>query len=213
MLAFDALVCEGNAATGDRWIEDSVAFGEGTNVPHYRSYANQLAAQCCATASQRERARQHAATSLAIAGEFGYVAHETAAAMVDGWARGDAAAIRHGLVRYEGAEHFAGTSLFRALLVETLLETGDLAAVPAELAAAFEFAERSGERQHLAELYRLRGEWARRQSDSLVRRCHRCVPAGARARAGAGQPSVRIPRGSCHDAEVGSAATSQPRGF
>jgi hypothetical protein len=45
----------------------------------------------------------------------------------------------------EGAQQYAATSLFRAPLIETLLQTNELVTVAAELATAFALVQRSDE--------------------------------------------------------------------
>jgi DNA-binding winged helix-turn-helix (wHTH) protein/tetratricopeptide (TPR) repeat protein len=161
MLGFCALIAGKPVAAAD-WIRSSVAHAEALNSPYNLSYAHQLAAQYYATAAQRELALEHAAKALSVAGEYGYVTHEQVATIMSGWARRDVVVMRQGIARYEGAEQYAATSLFRALVIETLLDANEIAGVPAELTAAFAFVERSGERRHLPELHRLRGEYLRR---------------------------------------------------
>jgi hypothetical protein len=94
--------------------------------------------------------------------EHGFVIHEAAAAVVRGWADRDVDVLRHGIVRYEGAGAYAATSLFRGLLIEVLLDLGEIATAREELETALAFVERSGEQRHLAELHRLEGERLRR---------------------------------------------------
>jgi DNA-binding winged helix-turn-helix (wHTH) protein/tetratricopeptide (TPR) repeat protein len=161
MLGFSALIA-GNPDAAANWIRNSVEYAQKLNAPYNFSYAYQLAAQYYATAGQRDLALGHAEKALSIAGEYGYVTHEQVAVIVRGWARGDMTAMRQGIARYEGAEQYAATSMFRALLIEILLEANELAGVGAELATAFAFVGKSGERRHLPELHRLRGEYLRR---------------------------------------------------
>jgi hypothetical protein len=52
--------------------------------------------------------------------------------------------------------------LFRGLLIEVLLDLGQIATARAELATVLAFVERSREQRHLPELYRLEGKCLRR---------------------------------------------------
>jgi len=151
----------GDTDEGLDWLRKSVAHAESLDSPYNISNSHQLAAQFYAIAGQREPAVQHAAKAAALAAEYGFVVHEAIAAIVDGWARRDVTVLRQGIERYESAEQYLATSVFRGLLVETLLELDQIAAAHAELVTALAFVERSGERRHLAELYRLYGECVR----------------------------------------------------
>jgi len=163
MLGLTALIL-GEPDLAAEWVRASIERSESFNTPFNLSYAYQLAAQYYATAGQRELALEYATKGLAVASESGYVTHEPVAAIVSGWARRDVDAIRQGIARYEAAEQFAGTSLFRALLIETMLDVGDVTCVPAELTTALAFVGQSGERRHLSELHRLQGEYLRRRA-------------------------------------------------
>ena len=71
--------------------------------------------------------------------------------------------LRQGIAQYEGTGSYVGTSLFCGLLIEVLLDLGQIAVARAELSTVLAFVERSGEQRHLAELYRLQGEGLRRE--------------------------------------------------
>lgn len=160
MLGFTALM-QGEPEVGAGWIEDTLARATSLGNPYNVSYANELAAQYHATIGDRDRALIHADAAAALADEHGFPVHAAVAAVVRGWVRRDAAAIRAGLADYEAAGQFVATSLFRALLIEVLVDAADGEAGLAELEAAFAFVARSGEQRHLAELHRLKGECLR----------------------------------------------------
>jgi len=160
MLGFTALM-QGEPDVGARWIDDTLARAASLGIPYNVSYANELAAQYHATIGDRDRALAHADAAAALADEHGFPVHAAVAAVVRGWVRRDAAAIRAGIADYEAAGQFVATSLFRALLIEVLADAGESDAGLAELAVAFEFVARSGEQRHLAELHRLNGECLR----------------------------------------------------
>ena len=160
MLGFTALM-QGEPDVGARWIDDMLARAASLGNPYNVSYANELAAQYQATIGDRDRALAHADTATALADEHGFPVHAAVATVVRGWVRRDAAAIRAGIADYEAAGQFVATSLFRALLIEVLLEAGEPEAALAEIEVAFAFVARSGERRHLAELHRLKGECLR----------------------------------------------------
>ena len=161
MLGLTALI-RGQPAAGAEWIRNSVAHAEAIQSPYNLAYASDLAAQYCATAAQREPALEYAATAAALAAEHGFVVHEAAAAIVRGWVVRDVDVLRQGIAQYEGAGAYVATSLFRGLLIEVLLDLGQIATARAELATVLAFVERSGEERHLPELYRLEGECLRR---------------------------------------------------
>jgi DNA-binding winged helix-turn-helix (wHTH) protein/type II secretory pathway predicted ATPase ExeA len=161
MLGFTALV-QGESETGAAHVLDAVEHAETIRSPYNVSYARELAAQFFATAGDRARALEHATAAAALAGEHGFVVHAAVATLVTGWATGDVALTRAGIDDYEAAGQYLATSFFRALLVEALLEHGDAAMALAELDRICAFVERSGERRHEPELYRLRAECLRR---------------------------------------------------
>jgi adenylate cyclase len=68
------------------------------------------------------------------------------------------ALIREGLAHLAAIGHGLGRPFFLALLAEALGDTGDITGGLAALQEAHELAMRTGERMHLAEIYRLRGE-------------------------------------------------------
>lgn len=129
--------------------------------PYGVSYATELAAQYHATAGQRSQALAYACAAAAQASEHGFVVHAAVAELVRGWAEHDVSALRDGIAAYEGAGQYIGTSLFRGLLVEVLLEQARAQEALDELDTTFAFVERSREARHLAELHRLRGECQR----------------------------------------------------
>ncbi|MBX3024502.1 AAA family ATPase [bacterium] len=157
MLAFTALV-QGEPGYGAASLAATLAHARALASPYGVSYASELAAQYHATAGQRAEALEYASAAAPLAGEHGFVVHGAVAQLVRGWAEGDPGALRDGIAAYEGAGQYVGTSLFRALLVEVLLAERRARAALDELDAIFAFVERSGERRHLAELHRLRGE-------------------------------------------------------
>ena len=157
MLGFTALL-QGEAEYGAASLRATLAHAESRANPYGVSYATELAAQYHATAGQRPEALEYARAAAVLAGEHGFVVHAAVAQLVRGWAEGDANALRHGIAAYEGAGQYVGTSLFRALLVEVLLAQEQAQEALDELDAIFAFVDRSGEKRHLAELHRLRGE-------------------------------------------------------
>lgn len=163
MLGFTVLL-EGRPAEGAHWIRSSLAHAEAMNHPYTLSYARELAAQYHATAGDRDLALEHAAAALAVATEHGFPIHAAVAGVVRGWGLRDVSAVRESLGEYEGRGQYLATSLFRALLVEAELEQGLVDAALEDLKETFAFVERSGERRHLAELYRLQGECLLRRS-------------------------------------------------
>jgi len=165
MLGFTALL-QGRPEAGAEWIRNTLDHANAMNSPYNLSYARELAAQYCATAGERKLALEHATAAAALAAEHGFVIHAAVAEIVRGWAMRDVAVLREGIGEYEGAGQYVATSFFGALLVEVLLEQEQVQDALAELATIVAFVERSGERRHLPELYRLEGECLRRSSSS-----------------------------------------------
>jgi DNA-binding winged helix-turn-helix (wHTH) protein/tetratricopeptide (TPR) repeat protein len=170
MLGFTALH-EGRSDEGDAWMRRCLERAESIGSPFNLSYARELAAQYFATAGDRARALAWADAAAPLADEHGFVVHTAVASLVRGWARRDAEALREGIAEYEAAGQLVGTSLFRALRVEVLLASERVDDAVAELDTIFAFVERSGERRHLPELHRLRGECLRRTSASEAAAC------------------------------------------
>lgn len=167
MLGFTALL-QGEPDIGAGWIADALARAASLGNPYNVSYAHELAAQYHATTGDRERALAFADAAAVLADEHGFPVHAAVAAVVRGWVHRDAATIRGGIADYEAAGQFVATSLFRALLIEVLVEQGEAESGLAELAVVFAFVERSGERRHLAELHRLQGECLRLRGPRLA---------------------------------------------
>jgi DNA-binding winged helix-turn-helix (wHTH) protein/tetratricopeptide (TPR) repeat protein len=182
MLGFTTLH-RGQLDAGARWIEDALAHAQAMGGPYNRSYARELAAQFWASAGRRDVALEHADLAKALAARHGFVVHAAVADTVRGWALRDVGGLRAGIDDYEGASQYVGTSLFRALLVEVLLEQDRVDEALAELAAIRRFVDRSGERRHLAELDRLEGECRRRRGAEgpAARACFERALARARA--------------------------------
>ena len=157
MLAL-TLLHQGHPAAADEWIGRSLTYAETLDDAFNLSYAEELAAQYHATAGDRDAALRHAETAIGLATEHGFPGHLAVATMMRGWAVRDAKAIREGLDAYERLGQRIATTLFRALLAETLLAAGRVEEAGVVLDAALAFAEESGEHRHLAELHRLRGE-------------------------------------------------------
>lgn len=156
LLGFTSLLA-GRPDEGAAWIARSSAHAAEAGSPYNLSYATEVAAQYFATAGERDAARANADAAAALAAEHEFPIHAAVATMMRGWADRDAARIRDGFAAYAASGQLLATSLFRALLVEVLLEDGDADAALAELEHAFGFVERTGERRHLAELHRLHG--------------------------------------------------------
>jgi hypothetical protein len=131
--------------------------------PYNLSSARELAALYWATAGERDLALDQARATDAIASEHEFVIHAAVATIIRGWAQRDLAVLREGIAQYEGAGQYVASSFYRALLVESLLEQDPVEGALAELIIVEAFVERSGERRHLAELYRLKGECLRRR--------------------------------------------------
>ena len=165
MLSLTVLI-RGEPEAGAEWSRNSVARAEAIQSPYNLSYATELAGQYSATAGQREEALEHAVRAVALAREHGFVIHEAVGTIVRGWATRDADVLRAGIAQYEGTGAYVATSFFRGLLIEVLLELGQMADARAELATVLDFVERSGEQRHLPELYRLQGECLRRGGGS-----------------------------------------------
>ena len=161
MLGFTTLI-QGDPGTGDGWIRDSLSHADARQSPYNLAYASSLAGQYWATAGQRDLALEHAINAASLASQHGFVTHEAVATLVRGWALREVDLIRQGIAQYEGAGAYVATSLFRGLLIEVLLDLGQIATARAELATVLAFVERSGEQRHLPELYRLEGECLRR---------------------------------------------------
>ena len=165
MLSLTVLI-RGEPEAGAEWSRNSVARAEAIQSPYNLSYATELAGQFGATAGQREQALEHAERAAALAAEHGFVIHEAVATIVRGWAVSDVDVLRAGIAQYEGTGAYVATSFFRGLLIEALVDLGQIADARAELATVLAFVERSGEQRHLPELYRLQGECFRRSGRS-----------------------------------------------
>lgn len=164
MLGFSALL-EGRPGEGHEWIARALEYAEAAGNPYNLSYAREVAAQYFATAGERERARTQADSAAEIALEHEFPIHTVVATLVRGWADRDAEAVRAGIAAYEAHDQLLATSLFRGLLVEVLLEQGDVASALDEIDAALAFTEHSSEMRHAAELHRLRGTALLRRGD------------------------------------------------
>jgi hypothetical protein len=155
----------GRPDAGASRIRDALAQAERMPSAYTLASARELAAVYWATAGERDLALDQARATEALASEHELVIHAAVAKVIRGWAQRDLAVLREGIAQYEGAGQYVASSFFRALLVEDLLEQGQVEEALEELLIVEAFVERSAERRHLPELHRLQGECLRRRDE------------------------------------------------
>jgi class 3 adenylate cyclase/predicted ATPase len=109
--------------------------------------------------------RDHAEKTLVISSDHGFRFYKQQAAMLRGWALVELGnideglnQIRSGLETYEAMDAGLASPWFRTLLANAYVKAGRPYAALRALDDALAVAERTGERAHLAEIYRLHGE-------------------------------------------------------
>ena len=145
--------------------EASAAWAENLGHPFSLAFAHDYCAVVHHLRREPTRAGQRGAAATAVSTEHGFPFWKAWGAMMRGKAQCDAGAriegIRHlqqGLTDYEATGAGMGKTLFLSLLAEAQLGNAQFADGLASIAAARDFAARTGEDAFLPELHRLEGE-------------------------------------------------------
>jgi len=164
-LSLNALVLQqlGDTAGAEAWSRDALAYATGRDDPVNLAYTYVLTSQFRALADDRPGTIAWADRAMAVAAEHGFPLHEAAARAMKGWALRDLALQRDGYVACVATGQRTCEPMYRLGLARTYLDLDRVADGESELAQGLVFVEESGEARHLAELYRLRSECARRR--------------------------------------------------
>jgi adenylate cyclase len=146
-------------------VQKALVLAREFSEPHGLAHALMFAAILYQFRRESRLSREHVEAALAISNEHGLVMYRSQALTILGWTfieqgrpKEAIEQIRQGLV----ARNVTGTELltphFFALLAEALGEAGQAEEGLQVLEEALKFADRSGDRCHLAEVYRLKGE-------------------------------------------------------
>src|SRR5262249_15310349 len=164
-LSLNALVLQqlGDTAGAEAWSRDALAYATGRDDPVNLAYTYVLTSQFRALADDRPGTIAWADRAMAVAAEHGFPLHEAAARAMKGWALRDPALQRDGYLACVATGQRTCEPMYRLGLARTYLDLDRAADGESELAQGLVFVEESGEARHLAELYRLRSECARRR--------------------------------------------------
>jgi class 3 adenylate cyclase/predicted ATPase len=145
--------------------EQALSSAERMRHPITLAFALAFTTYLCQHLRDVEGTRDHANRTMAICTEHGFVFYKQQATMLRGWALAELGHIddglnhiRAGLDAYEAMESGLACPWFRSLLANAYVRAGRADAALRALDDAVAIAERTGERSHLAEIYRLQGE-------------------------------------------------------
>jgi predicted ATPase len=151
-----------------------------------------------------EEAREHAEALIALATEQGLPVWLAVGTIARGYAlvmQSEAAAgigqIRQGLATYRASEAKEGQTSILALLAEAYGHAGQVEEGLTVLAEALECVDRTGERFHEAELYRLRGELTLAQKSRRVGIAHQSVSIAEAVTVGCAHPTEESEAEAC----------------
>jgi len=147
------------------WSAQALSQAERKRHPFTLAFALAFRTYLCQHLRDAEGTRDHANRTLAICSEHGFLFYRQQATMLRGWALVELGHIddglnhiRAGLDAYEAMESGLACTWFRSLLAHAYVRASRPDAALRALDDALTIAERTGERSHLAEIYRLQGE-------------------------------------------------------
>jgi class 3 adenylate cyclase/predicted ATPase len=145
--------------------EKALSNAETMQHPFTLAFALAFRAYLCQHLRDIEGTLDYATRTLAVSSEHGFLFWKQQATMLRGWALGEMGnvddginQILTGLDAYEAMESRLASPWFRSLLANAYLKAGMLDAALRALDDALAVTAKTGERAHLAEIYRLHGE-------------------------------------------------------